>query len=385
MPPDQHPLLRYIPPLDPLLYPDSALAHSWPLQRRGTPLGAITELHRTSRQPPEAARTAWQSAQPVLLPGLASERLGQYALDIAAAHTLMEQMLDGEHTIDELLEQPPYQTRLQPHFEMLASSQDESDLQEIETLEFDAIADGETTAENLWLKISWLSYDEDDPSLRFRFSFGLPGYEDVASDLPRQRAAAALTEAVFPESALISRHSQLKQLLCALLDCRDIEYVERIIYFNAPNGGAQFHQDVERGHDGVVFLQASGRTFWFALAKSLLIDEITTFVRDPQQALALAAILPDMAQRKRLQQTCHDRIQLSAWLDDHDDNEPLEMLLNRCPAFTRQLVEHGHGYVLHPGDMILLPQGDHEHCCWHTVFCLGDETGEGLSFAIRRV
>jgi len=31
----------------------------------------------------------------------------------------------------------------------------------------------------------------------------------------------------------------------------------------------------------------------------------------------------------------------------------------------------------------LLPQRDLDNCVWHSVFTLGDEPGEALSFAVR--
>jgi len=33
--------------------------------------------------------------------------------------------------------------------------------------------------------------------------------------------------------------------------------------------------------------------------------------------------------------------------------------------------------------VILLPQASMDDCAWHSVFCVGDEAGEALSFAIK--
>ena len=49
----------------------------------------------------------------------------------------------------------------------------EGDDQEIETVLFDALDNGEVVAEDLWAKVSWLSFFEEDSSLRVRFSFGM--------------------------------------------------------------------------------------------------------------------------------------------------------------------------------------------------------------------
>ena len=54
------------------------------------------------------------------------------------------------------------------------------------------------------------------------------------------------------------------------------------------------------------------------------------------------------------------------------------------PAFIRSLIDRGHGYIINPGDIILLPQHDADHCSWHAVYCLDDSPGEALSFAVRR-
>jgi len=57
--------------------------------------------------------------------------------------------------------------------------------------------------------------------------------------------------------------------------------------------------------------------------------------------------------------------------------------VDRLPAFTAFLVSGGYAHMLQPGDAILLPQRDLDRCVWHSVFCLGDEAGESLSFAVR--
>lgn len=351
------------------------------LRRRGTALAWVAERRRPTMPDARELRQAWQAAQPMPLPGFAPAEVQAQGAHIRQSLALAQSVLEGAE-VAECFEQSPYAERLAPGFEMLAAFEDEGDPQEIETLEFDAVQDGEVIAENLWVKASWLSFEDDDASLRFRFSFGLVGYEDVAADPLRQHHAAALTEALFPESAVISANGRLAVLLQAALGVADLRYVERIIYFNAPNGGAQFHQDVERGHLGVVFAQAHGGTGWLTLPKQILMDEIQQFAAGPAGAAALAELLPQTKLRKELSNIIGERESLARVLDA-GDHDALEALLNRCPAFTRQLVEHGHCYLLRPGDLILLPQHDAEHCAWHTVFCLDDFLGEALSFAVR--
>ena len=168
-----------------------------------------------------------------------------------------------------------------------------------------------------------------------------------------------------------------------VLGTEKLAYVERIIYFNAPNGGAQFHQDVERGHLGVVFAQVHGSTGWLACSKAQLIDEVQSFIGNDSNNETLNSLM-DETMLAELKQKSSDRQQLNEWLDERD-NDPLELLLNRCPEFYRQLFEQGYGYIINPGDIILLPQKSIDECCWHTVFCIDDFPGESLSFAVRAI
>lgn len=353
------------------------------LKRRGTTLGWIAAEPATSANDNDL-RTTWQSSRPYVLPGHCRAAIPNHTSAIEQAQRLMARVAAGESPAD-LLDAEPYSDRLLPRFEMLAATSDESDRQEIETIEFDVMEDEEIIGENLWCKCSWLSYEDDDDSLRFRFSFGMAGYEDVAADVERQIYAGELTERIFPESAIISGDKKLEQKLCKALGIDKLAYVERIIYFNAPNGGAQFHQDVERGHLGVVFAQVRGRTGWLACSKDELMDEVQKFVADAKNRATLEKLLSDASTRKELTTLSADRNQLTLWMDDNDCNEPLELLLNRCPEFYKQLSDCGYTFIINPGDIILLPQKGINECCWHTVFCLDDFAGEALSFAIREV
>lgn len=351
------------------------------LSQRDSRLGWIGQHHRPAMPVLNTARVIWQAAQPIFLPDFATPNLATQHHHIAQATALMEAILDGAEC-EELLLQEPYAARLDSHFELLASTYDEGDPQEIVKIEFDAVADGHVIAENLWVKLSWLSYAEHDASLRFRFSFGMENYEDVAADLQRQTHAAALTEALFPESAVISANHRLAEFLRDMLYVKDFVYVERIVYFNAPEGGAQFHNDVERGHLGVVFAQLSGRTAWLALSTDQLLDEIQDFLAQADSETSLHGVIRHRKTRAKLFTLAKDRAALADYLNSRD-NDLLERLINRTPVFARQLIERGHGYILNPGDIILLPQHDMAHCTWHAVYCLDDKPGEALSFAIR--
>ena len=352
------------------------------LSQRNTRLGWIGERYRPTLPGMETARRRWRAARPILLPGFVVHAIPAYLQDIARSNELMLAVLSGANC-EEFFLQEPYAGRLDSRFELLSATYNEGDPQEIVKVEFDAVRDGDIIAENLWVKLSWLSYAERDASLRFRFSFGLEDYEDVAADPERQGFAASLAEALFPESAIISADSRLRDFLRDLLHTEDLMYVERIVYFNAPEGGAQFHHDVERGHLGVVYAQLSGRTAWLALSTEQLLDAIRDFVTDPAAEKAMAKTIKSRKTRTALMEIAPDRSRLSEYLNKRDC-DPLEQLMNRTPAFSRHLIDRGHAYILNPGDIILLPQHDAAHCSWHAVYSLDDVPGEALSFAVRR-
>ncbi len=350
-----------------------------PLRRRGFDLGYVVphDVRTVPMTDAQVAR-AWQQDRAVWLPGMLDVQRMQ--AEIAQAHRLMAQVLaHGEVT--PMIDQSPYTAALQPEFSLVAASFEEHDEQAIEKLYFDAMQGGDCVAEDLWCKASWLSFLEDDASLRFRFSFGMEALEDVAADPVRQRWAGTLCDRLFPESALLTEHAVLRTMLAQAIGGEPM-FVERIVYFNAPNGGAQMHHDVERGHDGVVFAQLSGRTFWLALAKPLLIDELIAFITDPAQQPELSRLLPAAEDRAALMALAADRAALADYMDAFD-HELVEAVMDRSAAFVQQLVNHGYGYLLHAGDLLLMPQRNLEQCVWHSVITLGDEPGEALSFAVR--
>jgi len=358
--------------------PAELAAQLRPINRRGFQLGWVSEQQRPQMPDAEVVKSRWQQDKAVMLPGLLD--LKPFESHIEQAHRLMEQTLLAEE-VSPQIEQAPYTAQLAEHFPFVASLIEEHDDQGIEKLYFDAEVDGEVVAEDLWCKASWLSYHDEDASLRFRFSFGMEGYEDVAADPDRQHWAGGLCDALFPESAAITKNDRINALMRQVLGSEPA-YVERIVYFNAPNGGAQMHHDVERGHDGVVFAQLSGSTFWLALAKPVLMDELQRFTSDEKQADAIKSVIPSRADRNELQQLLTDRQAMSDYLEEYD-HELLEAVMDRLPAFTEYLLARGYGYILHAGDVLLMPQRDLDNCVWHSVICLGDEPGEALSFAVR--
>jgi len=337
--------------------------------------GEIDDASSTS----ESAANRWQSGKSVYLPVAVKSLLSEHNNFISQANTLYQALLDKQ-SCDVLLDQDVYAHRWQHQFESLGSSVNEGDDQEIETVLFDALENGEVIAEDLWAKISWLSFYEQDASLRFRFSFGMDHVEDVAADKLRQHYAALLCDAIFPESAVITDNAALQKSLRDIIGCDQFHFVERIVYFNAPQGGAYLHHDLERGHAGVVYAQLSGSTYWLSLPKYQLLDEVVHFVSTCQRGEWPTTLTKKM--RDELTTLVTNKNALADELETFS-NSSLIHCMNETQAFVQQLIRHGYGQQLNTGDVILLPQPDIQQCCWHSVFCVGDETGQALSFAVR--
>ena len=327
------------------------------LRRRGVNLGWV-KAGGVSDSDDEEGRRRWCHDEPVFLPqAVVIDTSVEGFLSKTAGR--VEAVLDGRPVEDVFAG-----VDRQGEFTAQAGFVDTGNDQEIVTVSFTSSDDPEGR-DDLWMKAAWLSFDDEDPSLRFRFSFGMDGYDDPGRDLRRQRSALRLCRQWFPEVSVVTESPTLKRRLTRILNISSMVFVEPIVYFNGPNGGAQFHHDVERGHLGVVYAQVTGRTFWLALNKDALMRHIAAFAALPAG--------------REVRPFC-DR------LDEVLDGvlpEALEVLLNRTPAFVGQLVAAGHGFVLGPGDLLLLPQADRQRCVWHSVFCLGGIMGEGLSLAMR--
>lgn len=340
------------------------------LKRRGFSLGNIPKT-----QPKIHDLSSWNKGYPIFLQGQCLDSLKQHTQNIKQTQQLVNAILD-EQDCDAVLAQDPYTHRLEPKFQSLGSVFNAND-QEIEMINFDVMDGDEIIAEDLWMKASWLSFHEEDASLRFRFSFGVDFEEDVAADPYRQQLSAELTDAVFPESSIITNDVALNDKLKSILDSNKVNFVERIIYFNAPNGGAYMHNDLERGHAGVVFAQVTGSTFWLALPKSALIEEIINFSKNNPWPDSLS-----LEMKNELDILLKDQKALSDELYSMS-NDSVMHLINETKEFIQFLILKGHSFELKPGDMLLLPQENKETCCWHSVFSLGEEIGQALSFAIR--
>ena len=353
---------------------------NWQLKRRGFDLGHVEHSVEIENLNSQDLSRLWLAGKPALLKGICLGGLERYQGCIEHSAKLFQSVIENADPY-QLVDQPPYSEKLEGAFELMGSSVNEGDDQEIETVLFDAIRQGKTVAQDLWMKVSWLSFYDEDASLRFRFSFGVDHVEDVASDKHRQSYAAQLSDVIFPESLLITHNEKLACALKQILSSEEIDFVERIVYFNSQQGGAYLHHDRERGHDGVVYAQLSGQTYWLALPKSALLAEIVAFIENCQQHNHWPNQMR-LEQRNELIGLANNPKRLSSELETFA-NDNLIHLINETEAFVQQLIAAGHGRLIETGDALLLPQKDEGNCCWHSVFNLGQESGQALSFAVR--
>ncbi|MDX8391223.1 MAG: hypothetical protein R8K53_01455 [Mariprofundaceae bacterium] len=349
------------------------------LHRRGITHGNIA-INTANRTPPTTQKihARWQAAEPVHWPDFLLPEVEKHSCDIGDALNIMRRVRNGESCADILLEEPVI-SRLEPDFDLLSPIHS-GDPQEIEKIVFDAVKSGELFAEDLWLKVSHLSFCDDDASIRFRFSYGMEMLKNQQDDPLREKLAAELAARVFPECSIVSDHLPLRQQLQTLLGFPPA-FVERIVYSNAPSGGAHFHQDVENDHFGIVYAQLYGYTAWLALPRADLLCHVRDFLA-AENSNAFA----------ELRTIASNETALAELLESTDESKPqdmLETLINGTPAFTARLIKAGCGITLAPGDVLLLPQTSTGQCCWHSVFCLDNPTlnqppGHALSFALTK-
>ena len=355
----------------------------YPIIRRGILSGSIQINPALRPEIPsvEAIQTLWQKNEAIYLPEILKADLEQFADEIKQSRNLYQAILD-EAEVETILDEKPYTDLLGEKFQLLSTRFDEADPQEILSVDFDVMDGDSLVMEDIWMRISWLSFHEEDASLRFRFSFGMENFEDVSSDPERQLAAAELSQRVFPESVIITENETFIQLLQHVLSLPALKFVERIIYFNAPNGGAQFHHDAEKGHLGVVYAQLTGETFWLALSREQLVHEITQFISIQENLGELIQLIDNEIQCSLFISNLQHQSKIAEMLNE-PGHEEMTILLNQSPLFFKQLVDAGYASCLKAGDVILLPQESMTNCAWHSVFCVSEEAGEALSFAIK--
>ncbi|MFO1052316.1 MAG: hypothetical protein U1F36_08895 [Planctomycetota bacterium] len=321
------------------------------LQRRGIDHGRV---HAGSAAPAEGGviATRWAEGEAVLLPGLASAVVQSARSAIRESLATFERLREGDSFLDEI------DARLgdDEYFRYAGSTVDHADAREIERLFVDVPGDKDhKRVRDLTARLSWIAHDENDTSLRIRFSFG---HESTRDWLTPDRHAAwsdRFAERTFPENAALRRLPALRQTLDSLL-AQPWRLSELIVYSNAPGGGAVFHHDADPGQRGVVYAQLDGNTVWLAC---------------PRRALAAtAARIGDL-----------DADAVFRRMED-DGDQSLWTLLNATPALTGALAAQGRLFVLQPGDVLLLPSRSAEECCWHSVFGVGRKPSLAHSMAI---
>ncbi|HUR26840.1 MAG TPA: hypothetical protein VM509_01530 [Planctomycetota bacterium] len=329
------------------------------LLRRGVRHGSV-ELVATLASAPDDLDRRFQTAHPIHLRGWLPIGGVRARARIEATRRWFERLRAGESfsagVRARLARQRDEDVRV------LGVSEDVADAREIEKVHVALASQGRAGAD-LYAKLSWIADDERDDSLRVRFSFGAERSSDWKRDPRRALAADRLAELVFPECALIARHHALFALLERLCG-GPVRLSERIVYNNAPGGGASFHHDGETRQLGVVYGQLSGSTGWLALPRDELAQEIAAF-----------------AQRGPLARGARTAAQAARALDGAH-TPAVTHLLDLDPRLTRRLVERGAFFRLQPGDLLILPSPRVQVCAWHSVFALGRRASVAHSYGL---
>jgi len=324
----------------------------WPLRRRGVDFGWVVALQRAPADPRTVER-AWRAGEPVFAPGMLGDGPVRHAAAIAQSLRMFDRLRRGGDFLRELERRLADDAQLR----YAGSTVDHSDPREIERVFVDAHEGTRKVAEHLWAKLAWIADDGTDRSLRIRFSSGHEQLEDWL----QQTAATArwvdeFAARAFPECAAVAGCAPLLATLRTLI-ARPFRLSERIVYNNAPGGGAVFHHDAEPGQLGVAYNQLEGRTAWLTLAKRRLARLLVRCGAARHERAAMARL-------------------------DRDGDEALWRLLNRDIAFCQQLSAHGALYVLVAGDSILLPSHGIDDVAWHSVFALGERPSLAHSYGI---
>ncbi len=339
------------------------------LRRRGVTHGRFSvepreaQLHGAT--PSAEAHARWGGDRPILFPGILAPGLARWRAAIRRTLALFEELRANRV---ELQHEVRRRLRGRAEFFPSGATVDAGDARELEKVYVDGMRGKRFAARGLYAKLSWIAHDERDASLRIRFSFGSENLRDWQKETRRAPWADRYALALFPEGAAQAENAHLRRVIEALFG-RRARFSERIVYNNAPGGGAIFHHDCEPHQHGVVFGQLEGETAWLALPKRELARHVAEFVKTP--ALRRLAGTQRMALRAL----------------DLEGDARIARLLNETPEFTRRLVEHGALFHLCAGDVLLLPNHAWNDTCWHSVFALGRRPSLAHSyglFAARR-
>lgn len=329
-----------------------------PFERRGHHLGFAKPREARTPEPAEIL-ARWAVDRPIHLPGALASTLAGVRAAIARTLESFEALRSEEV---EFLDEVWARVGEEGVFEPAGASVDLGDEREIEKVFAHFGPEESRIARDLYAKLSWISADESDISMRVRFSFGSESLSEWLEDPARAPYSDSFADAVFPECAAVTGNAELMAMVSGLVGS-EIRLSERIMYNNAPGGGAFFHNDHETLQLGVLFAQLEGETLWLALPKRELVSEL------------LASAEGELAQ-----QLTSPEVTLAALSEE--DQPDLESFLNESPEFTRRLVERGSCFHVRAGDVLLMPSHGTDDVCWHSVFSLGEHPSLALSSGV---
>lgn len=238
--------------------------------------------------------------------------------------------------------------------------------------------------DDLWVKTQALSTHPDDASMRLRVSFGREGRDDGSRDAHRHRLVARLAERLFPELVHLHRDEELRGLIGEWMGSRPL-MTQTIAYWNAPSGGAMFHHDAfdepaEGGQRGVLYAQVSGSTFWLALSLEDLARRVVEFAELIDEGVVGWPDAPGPhLDALDVARAGHEAAARELWKPGCG---ALACMVNQGPDFTALLADAGHGFVLGPGDAIVMPGFGMERTCMHAVFCAEPDADPAFSFSM---
>lgn len=347
-------------------------------------LDARARLPRASRQ-----RQRIKEARPLVWPGALTPALPRWRNEVFQSQRLGEIFWPAEGEPSQMQLQRWLLSRLPARgseFELLPGQptfQDpERDLARVELRARLLPADRPP----LWVKLGRLSTHPEDRSLRLRVGFGREGADDANGDPELLKLIARLAGHLWPERAALSKDRVLQSALGELFE-RPLAPSADIAYWNRPQGGARFHHDAFAEHGdaqlGVLFAQWVGRTAWVALSIADLAKRALEFARElaAGQAEWVSAELQKTGALKALQALAADPLALLRELGQPGQGE-LGPLIDQGPEFLGYLAERGHAAILHPGDLMLLPNHGRLSTAMHSVFCASSGPNYALSLGL---
>ncbi len=401
------------------------------LLRRGIDHGEWAELDTAGLAPEahfgeggiDAWRQRWADARPIVLRGQADDQLPALGPLLAERARLGRSLIHGraDRPLDRLLDAGL--ERLDPRFDPISPE---------EANRIEAGGDPErdldrrflafSGAPDFWIKSQRLSTARGDESARIRCSFGVETDDDASHDEARQRIVAAMARAVLPETEILRGDEGLLELLEELDAPADAELAETepdsddadgdadanpdseappldgelfltqdIAFWNAPNGGALMHhdafdEDYDQRQRAVVYVQLTGATAWIALSTQELaarVTELAELVSEGELPWLKQSLFRGDPGRSLLKKILKGGRFVYGELEKPGCGR-LGRIVNHGPEFTSLLADAGHGFIMRPGDVLVLPNHGLGHTAMHSVWCASENPAYSLSLALRR-